>query len=99
MKAVFPEVLFFDIRVINKIKLMRCTFILKNFINCTDEIRIVSSVNRYTWSKYIFHTKPNTFFSKIYNAFGDNIFMGFCIKNVIHPHVQNINICFDICFV
>ena len=99
INAIFPEVFLFDVRVINKMKLMRCTFILKNFINRTDESSTVSSVIRYTRNKYIFHTKPNTFFSNIYNIFGAKIFIGFCIKNVIYPHVQNSNICFDLYFV
>ena len=68
MKVIFAEVFLFYVRVINKMKMMCCTFILKNVINCTDESRTASSVNRYTRNKYIFHTKPNTFFSNIYNT-------------------------------
>ena len=41
----------FYVRVINRMKLMCCTFILKNIINCTDESRTASSVNRYTRNK------------------------------------------------
>ena len=98
MKAIFPELFLFFIRVINKMKLMCCTFILKNVINYTDESRTASSVNSYTRNKYIFHAEQNTFFSNIYNTFDDKIFIVFCIKNVICPHVQNINICFDVFF-
>ena len=63
MKAIFPEVFPFYVRVINEMKLKCCTFILKNVINYTDESRAASSVNRYTRNKYIFLTEPNTFFS------------------------------------
>ena len=91
MKAIFPEVFFLYVRVINKMKLMRCTFILKNVIDDTDESRTVSSVNRYTRNKYTFNSEPNTFFSNIYNTFRDKIFIGFCIKNVICSHVRNSN--------
>ena len=86
MKAIFPEVFLFYVRVINKMKLMCCTFILKNVINCTDESRTASSINRYTRNKYIFHTQPNTFFSNIYNTIGDKICIAFCIKSVTLPH-------------
>ena len=99
MKAIFLEVFFFYVQVINKLKLMSCTFILKNVINWTDENRAASCVNRHTRNKFIFHTEPNTFFSNIYNTFGDKIFISFCIKNVICPHVQNSNVCFDVCFI
>ena len=70
MKVIFPGLFFFYVRVINKMKLTRCAFILKNFINCTDEIRTASSVNRYDRNKHIFHTELNTFFSNIYNTIG-----------------------------
>lgn len=80
MEAVFPEMWFFDHYVMNKMKLMRCIFIFKNFINSTDERRIATSVNRYTWNKYRLN---------IYNTFGDKIFISFCIENVIYTHVQN----------
>ena len=99
MKAIFPEVFLFYVWVINKMKLMCWKFFLKNVINCTDESRTVSSVNRYTRNKYIFHTELDTFFSNIYNIFGDKIFIAFCIRNVISLLVQNINICFDVFFV
>ena len=99
MKAIFPEVFLFYVRVINKMKLMCCTFILKNVINFTDESRTTSSVNRYTRNKHIFHKEPNTFFSNIYNTSGHKIVIAFCIKNVICSNVQNSNICFDDFFV
>ena len=67
------------VRVINKMKLMRCTFILKNVINCTGESRTVSSFNRYTRNKNIFHSELKTFFSNIQYTFGDKIFISFCI--------------------
>lgn len=35
------KVFFYDIRVINKLKLMRWTFILKDLINCTDEAELL----------------------------------------------------------
>ena len=98
MKAIFPEMFLFYVRVINKMKLMCCTFVLKNVINCTDQSRTASSINRYTRNKYIFHTQSNTFFSNIYNTFGDKIFIAFCIKNAICPHVQNSNVYFDVFF-
>ena len=41
---VVAESFFFDVRVTNKMKLMLCIFILKNFINCTDESRTASGV-------------------------------------------------------
>ena len=85
MKAIFLEVYFFDVLVSNKMKLMRYKFILKNFINCTDECRTASIVNRYTRNKYVFHTEPNTFFLNICNTFGCKIFIGLCFKNVICP--------------
>ena len=56
------------------------------------ELRRVLTVT----NKYIFHTQPNTLFSNICNTFSDKIFIDFCIKNVICPHVQNSNICFDL---
>ena len=96
MKASFPDVFLFYVRVINKMKLICCTFIVKNVINCTDESRIATSVDRSSRNKYIFHTQSNAFFSNIYNTFGDKIFIAFCIKNVNCPHVQNSNICFDV---
>ena len=50
-------------------------FILNNVINCTDESRTARSVNHYTRNKYIYHMKPNTFLSNIYNTFGHKIFI------------------------
>ena len=64
---------------------MRCTFILNNVLNCTVESRTASDINHNTRNKYIFHTEPKTFFSNIHNTFGDKIFIGFCIKNIICP--------------
>ena len=96
MKVIFPEVFLFYVRVINQMKLMCCTFILKNDINCTDESRTASSINRYTRNKYILYTLPNTFFSNINDTFRDKIFIAFFIKNVICAHVQNINFYFDV---
>ena len=71
---------------------MSCRFILKKFSNCNDKRRTASSVNHYTWNKYIFHTEPSIFLSNNYNTFGDNIFWIFGIMNVICPRVQNNNI-------